>query len=473
MRKVRAIIFTIVFLVLLSGLALADSTVVVNAVDNEITPAEEATFDVVITNNDLEAQGYYIYSLDSGSGWNIDPTPLKDKKFTLGSGKSKTIRMEARPLSILMPKIYYLKFSVESDTGEVYNEALKVYLETDRPMDYLPTLKVDIDVNEKVDPTKLLSVKLFLENRNYLNLTDLTIEIQSDLPEFNKKVMVDLPPLEEKTVEFSIIPNPIQQPKDYTLFFVFSKNGEIVKIKEQKIEIVSLVPEFDKLVVEENVFLKVFSEMIVTNLGNVKNTQKVKLSASIWKAMFTSGVDSEVIDGERYLVWELELAPNESKTFNFVTNYRWIIYILVIILLFAGFYWYVKSPIQVVKTAVTAKSDEETISEIKVTLEVKNLSGKNLKDINITDLVPGIANVEKGLELGTLKPQEIKQAKKHTQVIWALAELDAHEQRLITYKIRTKLNIVGTFSLPRASVTFKKKGRGKGKAYSNVFRLSA
>src|SRR3989338_8214049 len=144
MRKVRATIFTIFtigLLVLFSGLALADSTVVVNVVNNEITPAEEATFDVVITNNDLEAQGYYIYSLDSGSDWNIDSTPLKDKIFTLGSGKSKTIRMEARPLSILMPKIYYLKFSVESDTGEVYNEALKVYLEADRPMDYLPDRK--------------------------------------------------------------------------------------------------------------------------------------------------------------------------------------------------------------------------------------------------------------------------------------------------------------------------------------------
>jgi len=57
-------------------------------------------------------------------------------------------------------------------------------------------------------------------------------------------------------------------------------------------------------------------------------------------------------------------------------------------------------------------------------------------------------------------------------VIWSLAELDVHEHRLITYKIKAKLNIVGTFSLPRATVTFKKRGRKKGKAFSNVFRLS-
>ena len=59
-----------------------------------------------------------------------------------------------------------------------------------------------------------------------------------------------------------------------------------------------------------------------------------------------------------------------------------------------------------------------------------------------------------------------------TKVTWSLAELDSHEQRLISYKIKAKLNILGTFSLPRATVEFKrKKGSRLSKAYSNVFRL--
>ena len=59
------------------------------------------------------------------------------------------------------------------------------------------------------------------------------------------------------------------------------------------------------------------------------------------------------------------------------------------------------------------------------------------------------------------------------KVIWALAELDSHEHRLITYKVKAKLNILGTFSLPRAVVEFhKKSGKKKSKAFSNVYRLN-
>ena len=111
--------------------------------------------------------------------------------------------------------------------------------------------------------------------------------------------------------------------------------------------------------------------------------------------------------------------------------------------------------------------------EIKITLEVKNKSKKPVKNIDITDLVPGIANVEKGLDLGTLGPKEVRHTKKGTKVVWSLAELDAHEHRLITYKVRAKLNIVGTFILPRATVEYSKRGKKRAKAYSNIFRLSS
>ena len=132
-----------------------------------------------------------------------------------------------------------------------------------------------------------------------------------------------------------------------------------------------------------------------------------------------------------------------------------------------------QSPVSVQKTAITARSGEDgTLSEVKITLELKNHSKKPVKDVVVTDLVPSIANIDKGLELGTLKPQEMKQTKSGTKVVWSLAELDGHEQRLITYKIKAKLNILGTFSLPRATIEFKrKKGSRLSKAYSNIFRI--
>tara|TARA_Y100000310_G_C20504290_1_gene725620 strand:+ start:19 stop:684 length:666 start_codon:yes stop_codon:yes gene_type:complete len=220
--------------------------------------------------------------------------------------------------------------------------------------------------------------------------------------------------------------------------------------------------------------MKTFTQLTATNDGNTINTQEIKYPVSIFSTLFVSGEERvKSIDGQRYLVWERTLKPNESTTINFVTNYRVLFYVAVILVIFLIFYYAVKSPISVTKKATTTKSDEEgALSQIKITLEVRNRGTKPLKHVSITDLVPAIANVERMLELGTLKPKDIKHAKSGTRVSWELAELDGHEHRLITYKVKAKLNILGTFSLPRAVVQYSK-GRGKrGKAYSNIFRLS-
>ena len=137
------------------------------------------------------------------------------------------------------------------------------------------------------------------------------------------------------------------------------------------------------------------------------------------------------------------------------------------------FYWLVRSPVMLIKKASTKKGTEAgALSEIKITLEVKNRSEKPLQNVLVSDIVPTIANVEKSLDLGTLKPKEIKHTKKGTIVVWSIAELDAEEHRLITYHVRAKLNILGTFSLPRATAEFTTSTGRKGKGYSNVFRLS-
>ena len=123
------------------------------------------------------------------------------------------------------------------------------------------------------------------------------------------------------------------------------------------------------------------------------------------------------------------------------------------------------------KTAVSTKRDA-TLSDLTITLNLQNITKKPIKDVEVIDLIPGIADLEKMLDLGTLKPQEIKHGKKGTSVKWKLAEIEPHEHRLITYKIKSKLKIVGALKLPRSKVIYSKKNRKKN-AYSNTFRISS
>ncbi|MBU0470402.1 MAG: hypothetical protein KKA62_03200 [Nanoarchaeota archaeon] len=475
MRFKKFLLISIIILSIFSVLAIADSAITINPIDNEITKKEQATFSLEIKNLESGKQKYNIYSLQSGIGWNVDPSPLKDKVIELGAGKSYVTTIVAHPLEDLPPGIYYVYLTIQGSLGEKYERALKIYLGPDGPVSYLPTIKATVDMDEKIDPNEPVSIKLFLENRNALNLTDLYVKIQSDIPEFVQEARVDLPPLEQKTLEFGIIPNSFQQPKDYTLFFVFEHAGETVKIIEKNINVIIILSDFSVEKTEEKVFLKSFETLTIKNDGNVENTQIVKVPVSLLGGLLSSSTGKVVSEnGQRYLAWEVSLNPNETMTLNYVLNYRLLFYLLLTLLLFLGFYFYVQSPLGVSKTAVTTKSgDSGALSEIKITIEIKNHSKKPIKEVNIIDTVPGIGNVEKTLELGTLKPQEIKHTKMGTKVIWSLAELDAHEQRLITYKMKAKLNILGTFSLPRSVVEFKKRKNKTGRAYSNIFRISS
>ena len=472
MRYKNLLILVVILLMIPFASALASEVIVV-PIDNTINPSETAVFELTVTNNGGSPQRYSIYSFQSGAGWVVDPYPVKDKILEIGPKQSYTTKIQAHTVDSLPPGIYNLIITIQSDSGETYDKSLKVYLAPEKPVDYLPSIKAEIDMDDKIDPKKPVSIKIFLENRNPLDLKNLQIELQSDMEEFVKEVAVDLPPMEQGTVEFTIIPNPFQQSKSYTLFFVFKNNGETFKVLEKKVEVISLLPEFKVDSEEETTFFNILNKVTITNDGNVLNTQIVYVPVSFIRSLFsTQGGTPKTINGQRYLAWEVTLDGGESTTVTYLTNYRILFYILLIGVIFLLFYALVRSPVVVNKKAVTTSSGGSGgLSEIKVTLDVRNRSKKPLKEIIVTDYVPGIAGVQETLELGTLKPREIKHLKKNTVVTWFLAELDSGEHRIITYKIRAKLHIVGTFSLPRASVEFKKSKRTKGKAYSNPFQL--
>ncbi len=463
----------VVLLAALPLLAAESSSVSVVPLVNEITTAEQASYKLVIKNTAEQRQRFSIYSFQSSQGWSVDPSPFKDKIIELGAGKEHTTTIIVKPLEEFPSGIYDIQLTIESDLGEKTIKSLRLYLSPDKPLDYLPSIKVTVDMDEKVNPQEPVSIKLFLENRNPLDLSGLTVKLQSEIPEFTKEVMIDLPPLEKRTVEFAVTPNPYQQPKEYSLFFIFERNGQLAKVIEQRVEVLTLIPPFAASVKENAVVLKSFREVHIINDGNTINTQDVAVPVSAWQALLLSS-DGQVErrDGQYYVIWPLSLAPGEEAVRNFVVNYRIPWYVLIVALLLAIFYLLVRSPVQITKKAVTTKGEEEgSLSQIKVTLELRNVSKHPLHQVEVIDMVPPIANVEKSLELGTLKPKEVKHTHKGTKVIWSMAELDAQEHRLITYNIKAKLNILGMFSLPRVVVEYQKgKGR-KRKAYSNIFRL--
>ncbi|MBI2102209.1 hypothetical protein HYT55_00065 [Candidatus Woesearchaeota archaeon] len=452
--------------------AATPSSLSVVAEKDHIVPSETAVFHLTIKNTASTEQTYKLISYDKD--WNVDFSPSSDRQVSLSPGQSHTItiKVSLSPTAVLVPNSYSPMVIVNSNQGED-KISLPLTLWPETPNDYLPVVKLSIDMNDKIVPHNPVSIKLFLENKNPLNLANLTVRLQSEMVEFNKEVMVDLPPLQKKTVEFSVDPSETQQPKEYTLVFVLERNGQVVKGVNKKVEVIPVISDFAVIVNQRSVFFKHFYDLTFTNKGNVLNTQEVKYPTTFWSSIFTQGEGRTVVEeGKRYLAWQLTLAPGEKVVVPFVVNYRLLFYFLLVVAAVGLFYWQVRSPVVLTKKALTTRSgDEGTLSEIKITLELENRSSTPLKEVTVTDVVPAIVNVERSLDLGTLRPKDISHTKHGTRVTWLLVELDAHEHRIITYKVRAKLNILGTFSLPRATVEYGKGKHRKSKAYSNVFHL--
>jgi hypothetical protein len=455
----------------------SESAFSVRAIDNQINFNEVAKYSITITNNAKEKLTYKIYGLDLG--WMIDPSP-EGRIFDLPAGASKNVIVSVKPLENFKPGAYISTMYIDSYRSggsgyQTYTEGLKLYLSPTEPAMYTPSIKITIDFNDNINPQEPLAIKLFLENRNAFDLSGSILKVQSDIPELTKEIMVDIPPLEKKTVEFTAVLNPYQQPKEYTLFFVLEKGGQTVKVIEKKITIMTLKPDFTADYSENKVFLKVFKQLAVKNNGNIRNTQEIKWPITIGQFLFTSSEGNlKTIEGQRYLVWELNLGAGEIVTINFVTNYRIPLYLLLLIILIISSYMVLRSPVRFTKKAAATKIDSGgAISELKVILEVKNISNRPLKNIIVTDFVPGIADIEKNIELGTLKPKEFRPGKEGTKVIWSFEDFDPKEHRLITYKVKSRMNILGTMSLPRAKLEFTRSNGRKSHAYSNIFHLGS
>jgi 3-deoxy-D-arabino-heptulosonate 7-phosphate (DAHP) synthase len=119
-----------------------------------------------------------------------------------------------------------------------------------------------------------------------------------------------------------------------------------------------------------------------------------------------------------------------------------------------------RSPVTARKTAANISLKEGGVSELKIVLNVSNRSNNKLRNIEVIDRIPNIADLEKGLTIGTLHPTKIlKHERKGTIIKWVIDNLDAGDERVISYKIKSHLSILGEFSLTPTIVKFNFKGK--------------
>ena len=148
---------------------------------------------------------------------------------------------------------------------------------------------------------------------------------------------------------------------------------------------------------------------------------------------------------------------------------------MIISALIIGFiiYYLLRSPVVIRKEAFTVGITDEGISEIKVLLHLKNRTERKFEKAVLIDRIPDIVVVSKEIAPGTLPPTSVyRHEKEGTIVKWELGIIEKREERIISYRIKSKLAIIGGVRLPATLLKFYDNRANALATKSNTYRVA-
>jgi hypothetical protein len=197
-------------------------------------------------------------------------------------------------------------------------------------------------------------------------------------------------------------------------------------------------------------FLIRTSKVTKVNEGNVPVVETITIDKGAISRLFTSySIEPDRIERNGLNVnyqWDRQLQPGEVWEVKASTNYT-MPFVLLLVVVIIGFlvYTYTTTNVIVSKrvTHVRTKGGEFAL---KVHLSVK--SRKNVEKIQLVDRIPGMTKLyEKASRVDRIENDGKK-------LVWDLEGIRAGEERVFSYVIYSKINVVGKFELPVANASY-------------------
>lgn len=201
-------------------------------------------------------------------------------------------------------------------------------------------------------------------------------------------------------------------------------------------------------------FLSLTTTVVIKNEGNVGSppfyiSEELPLIA---RGMFAASVppsNESMIGGSVVYSWYVPyLAPGESVVIQYHVSFvgLWIAMIVISAITYFSYRYTFKAAIVKSYHGVLKKDKEVLIS-----LEMRNKTISEMKDVTVVDKVPAVVQV---VEKFDTLPPSIKKAKGGTILTWSLGTLKPREERIVTYRIKPVVDVVGSLRLPAASMNY-------------------
>jgi len=201
------------------------------------------------------------------------------------------------------------------------------------------------------------------------------------------------------------------------------------------------------------------------NKGNIPADRTLEASvSSLLSPLLTtdSKPSKSYVEGNQKIYqWQVEgLEPGESVVINYRINY-WVLMIIVALIVIVTSFAY-----RELKTGKIIKRADKVNGQHSIKLFVRNKTHRTLKQVTVTDYVPGIADLVE--QYDAKKPVKVQKGSEKTTISWEIGNIAAGEERILNYRIKQKIETEGDVNLPQAKMTYREKGKQKTRTSNKV-----
>lgn len=409
---------------------------------NRVAPLElkiPADFKFKIRNNNVFEDNIELFTL-----LDIDFYPKGPWHFEGLSEKEFILNVDPKDNKVGLREISY--FVKSSRLGNIEK---KILIEV-KPMSEILSINMPEDFTK--DFTRL-PVRIKNNEKTYFG--DVKLKIVSEFLEKEEEIFIDREGGAEISLDLDQKTLKGLELKPYSFEFIFTfKTGE-----EWRQTLTSELKETVDLEINEirtnNIWgQKInlektnnadFNQMIVTR-HNMFGLTKLLTSFSK-KPTYTK------LEGlTNVAVWEETLEPSQKFELEIKNYYLILIYILIIIIAAILIPYIITKKRILIKKKVKKIKARGSDFVIRVTLRIKN-KGKEAKNLTVVDFLPHLAKLHEDFQ--GMKPSKIT----HNSITWKIPKLGKKEEIFLSYIIYSKVEVMGKFIIPKASLSFKDKNK--------------
>lgn len=438
----KSILFPFIFLLLsISFVSAQDFSV--ETTEPETIYAGQKTEFIITIQNQGEEDWFSISILGTKPAW----VSLENTNVRLSSGESANVKVWVTPSLDAFQASYSFLVIISNSKEKIEKE---VFVSVKQK-----ALAVISDIELSCiscKPNENITVSSEVKNVGSRVLRNLKLIVSLDSEKITKNIeILDLSEIKQFSSIFQI--PAMKEPGRYIINLELMQDNEVLDKKNTSFSIPRITDVETDKIISQTIFSK--SVMLTaTNKGNVQTTAQIKSDVSKdWYVVY-SGEQPDKKNGEH--IWVVTLNKGEETQIKYSEIY-WPVILLLLLIITSIIYYYNTLQKLSIKKKILQKHTAKEGREFSVSIEIKN-RGKSVEDVVVRDVIPSMFELIEKFE--TRKPT-IKKIETGNRLTWRIGRLKPHEERVLHYKIKTLVGIIGNTKLPKATV----KGRCEEKTF--------